>query len=184
METFMKKTVAWLRTEKALKTLTIIILAAGILDFLSGFLTYDYGYGDYIFFIGSIRFINLLSNLLTLAPKVLLALYVFYFRSKWNPTFFRFVFLTAIACGSLLSIISIVPRQLVNGMIFYALINTTSRLSSFAFMLVYLFALPTENTVPSLTPEESLKLLKEKYDLGILTQAEYEAQKSQILENL
>ena len=121
----MKKTVAWLRTEKALKTLTIIILAAGILDFLSGFLTYNYSYGDYILVIGSSRFLNLLSNLLTLAPKVLLALYVFYFRSKWNPTFFRFIFLTAIACGSLLSIISIVPRQLVNGMIFYALISKT-----------------------------------------------------------
>ena len=184
MDAFMKKAATWLRTEKALKTLTIIILASGIIDFIIGFLIYSYNYGDYIIVLNQNILRTLLSNLLTLAPKVLLTLYVFFFRTKWNPTFFRFIFLAAVACSSLLSLSTFVPRQLVSGMGMYALSNTTSSLGSLAFMLVYLFALPTENTTPNLPPEESLKLLKEKYELGIFTEEEYQAQKSQILENL
>ena len=172
MEAFMNKVTAWLRSEIALKILSVTVLVCSVTPLLfviSGL----YGTG------------GITIQLLNILPEALLVAYVFYFRNKWSVTKFRFIYLLVMAGIALLYIIAYffdvyyLP---------YSISNSMSQLGGLALVSVYLFSLPQEEAAPnptaSLPPEEKLKLLKEKYELGILSEEDYRAQKAEILDTL
>lgn len=167
MEAFMNKVTAWLRSEIALKILSVTVLVCSVTPLLF------YGPG------------SIAIQLLHIIPNALLVAYVFYFRNKWSVTKFRFIYLVVMAGIALLYIIVYFSDA---HYLLYSISNSMSQLGSLALVSVHLFSLPQEATAPdptaSLPPEEKLKLLKEKYELGILSEEDYRAQKAEILDTL
>ena len=118
-----------------------------------------------------------------------------------NKKIYAFI---AVFLGILVSIISLLNSSnfieycVEERLIFYVLVQLSSNIGSIAlYVTIFLFAL--NNRIPAIislssdkekqimekmSPEQSLRLLKDKLELGMITEEEYQAQRTEIISKL
>ncbi|MBE6618599.1 MAG: hypothetical protein E7626_02290 [Ruminococcaceae bacterium] len=107
--------------------------------------------------------------------------------------------IVAIACGllsdlvSFISFIGYTTEYIENGLYLYLFTLPLELLGSVALYIALLFfclnnkmpvAIKKEKNTEKMTPEQSLKYLKEKLDLGMITEEEYQVQRAEIINKL
>ena len=252
-----------LKSKTPITILAIIALGCTVLSSITYFAFYDWVKvnGDYTYEL-TFRFPSLLSLIsltLTLAPKVLLVLYIFKFFREFKATIIVPIIFGCIAANPLLSFINsffafsygfngislimslitiitytlatisalkglsnkifiIIPTALSIALSFLSLISLSSSSEFYARegMTLYLFTNPAsiiasitlnialllfglKNRIPAIltvspekekknaekmSPEQALRLLNDKLELGMITKEEYQSQRAEIINNL
>ena len=148
------------------------------------------GYGFYI--------ADLISNLFIIAPFVLATISALKGFSKKSLTIIAFSISFLLCAFSVISIFSNFSYYLRNELYIYMISSPCSILGTTSFYIsLFLFAM--NNRIPAvltpspeqekkssekMSPEQSLRLLKDKLDFGMITEEEYQAQRAEIISKL
>lgn len=136
------------------------------------------GYGFY--------FSNLIANLLIIVPFVLATISALKGLSKESFTIIAFVIYFLVCANSIIAMFSNIGYYLRSELYFYLITYACSVLETILFYLsLFLFAM--NNRIPAiltLSPEQTLRLLKDKLDFGMITEEEYQAQRADIISKL
>ena len=239
-----------LKGKTPITILAVIALVCTVLSSITYFAFYSND-DELVFHFPS--FLSLISLALSLAPKVLLILYVFMFFKEFKATIIVPIIFGCIAASSLFSFINtfaVFGTRIINliTMVTFTLatISALKGLSNKVFIIIptalslalsalslvslfstfelyarwgytlYLFTQPVgiiasvtfnialllfglKNRIPAIlavspekekknaekmTPEQSLRLLNDKLELGMITEEEYKAQRTEIINNL
>jgi uncharacterized membrane protein len=148
------------------------------------------GYGFYL--------ANLTSNLLIIVPFVLATISALKGLSKKSFTIIAFVISLLVCAISIIATLSNIGYYLRSECYICAVAYPCSILgTTFLYISLFLFAInnriPTiltpspeheKKTAEKMSPEQSLRLLKDKLDFGMITEEEYQAQRAEIISKL
>lgn len=148
------------------------------------------GYGFY--------FADLISNLFIIAPFVLATISALKGFSKKSFTIIAFSISFLLCVFSIISIFTNISYYLRSELYIYLITSPCSILGTISFYIsLFLFAM--NNRIPAvltpspeqekkssekMSPEQSLRLLKDKLDFGMITEEEYQAQRAEIISKL
>ena len=148
------------------------------------------GYGFYLS--------NLTANLLIIIPFVLATISALKGLSKKNLTIIAFVINFLVCAISIIAVFSNIGYYLRSEQYIYLITSPCGTLGTILFYLsLFLFAINNripailapspeqeKKNVEKMSPEQTLRLLKDKLDFGMITEEEYQEQRADIISKL